>query len=504
MTPRAVLPKCGSPLLPSARIRYRCSDTQSRCVGWRLDPVDECEARPRVVGEEQVAVEVDVVAERRHVRAGGDAEAGLDHAAEHDAEPERAGRVRHAHALADAAGLRELDVDAVRARRALGDVVERMAVLVDVDRDRALRLQRRTVGVAGWERLLAVLEIHLRQVLERLVERPVLVHVHLQRQLGDGAHRAHALEVEPVAAAELQLQPAEAVLAHGLLRAARHVVGIAEPDRPRRRRAEPAQAEQAVDRQAGELPLQVVQRAVDRGARGELLAREPVEDVVERERVVAERVGVRLEVRVRRLRRLVVALDRRRLAVSGDPVVRDVDLHDLRLVRRLARDRERLREAQRHDPGAQIHGSTLKPASARSSGDRARASGARGRRFDSCRAHSYRTVMTSPPRGTVYCTPPYCCCCATVRNAAYWPFFAYACETVAGGLPLPCWRKPSPKTRTHETIVPGMFVPRVNVTCSGAAPDVGDAVSESTGGVPPPTVTCATVNTSAYAPGLRS
>ena len=42
--------------------------------------------------------------------------------------------------------------------------------------------------------------------------------------------------------------------------------------------------------QADELALEVVQRSVDRGARRELLPRQPVEDVVERERIVAERV----------------------------------------------------------------------------------------------------------------------------------------------------------------------------------------------------------------------
>src|SRR6266498_2330617 len=104
MTPRAVLPKCGSPDFPSARIRYRLSDTQSRCVGWRLDPVDEVDTRPRIVGDQDVAVEV-----------------------------ERVRRVRHADRLADAAGLRELDVDPVRALRTRRDVGQRVAVLVDVD-----------------------------------------------------------------------------------------------------------------------------------------------------------------------------------------------------------------------------------------------------------------------------------------------------------------------------------------------------------------------------------
>src|SRR5712691_4421326 len=135
MTPRAVLPKCGSPDLPSARTRYRCVDTKSWGLGWKLNTILELDAGPRVTGEQEVAVEVDVVAERRHVRGGRDAEARLDHAAEHDAEPERACRVGHAHGLADAARLGELDVDPVRTFRALRDVGERVAVLVDENRD---------------------------------------------------------------------------------------------------------------------------------------------------------------------------------------------------------------------------------------------------------------------------------------------------------------------------------------------------------------------------------
>ena len=95
---------------------------------------------------------------------GGDPEARLDHAAEHHAEPERARGVRHPHRLADPARLRELDVDAVRPLGAGGDVGERVAVLVDVDRDRRAALQLGAVRVAGGQRLLAVLDRHLRQV----------------------------------------------------------------------------------------------------------------------------------------------------------------------------------------------------------------------------------------------------------------------------------------------------------------------------------------------------
>ena len=128
-------------------------------------------------------------------RSRRDPEARLDHAAEHDAEPERAGGVRHPDRLADPARLRQLDVDPVRDLRAGGDVVEPVAVLVDVDRDRRALLQRPAALVAGAERLLAVLDAELgqlRQRLERLVERPPLVDVDLERQLGGRGRRGRA------------------------------------------------------------------------------------------------------------------------------------------------------------------------------------------------------------------------------------------------------------------------------------------------------------------------
>ena len=78
-----------------------------------------------------------MVEERGDVRPGRDPEAGLDHAAEHQPEAERARGMRHPHRLAEAAGLRELDVDPVRDLGAVGDVAERVAVLVDVDREPA-------------------------------------------------------------------------------------------------------------------------------------------------------------------------------------------------------------------------------------------------------------------------------------------------------------------------------------------------------------------------------
>src|SRR5438093_4602636 len=156
MTPRAVLAWCGSCENSSARIRYFFSDTESGVVGGPLNSVAELDARPRVFRKQQVAVEIDVGAEARDLRGRGDAEARFDHAAEHDAEVERARRVCHAYRLADAPRLRELDVDAVCAFGAPRHVAQPMAVLIDVDRDRRRGFQAGTIKVTGRQRLLAV------------------------------------------------------------------------------------------------------------------------------------------------------------------------------------------------------------------------------------------------------------------------------------------------------------------------------------------------------------
>ena len=81
-----------------------------------------------------------------------------------------------------------------------------------------------------------------------------------------------------------------------------------------------------------ELALEIVQRGVERGARGELPLGQARHDLLERERVVAEQPGMLLDVRLRRLRRLVVALDRRRLAEAVHAAVPDLHLDDALLV----------------------------------------------------------------------------------------------------------------------------------------------------------------------------
>src|SRR5581483_1035183 len=143
----------------------------------------------------------------------------------------------------------------------------------------------------------------------------------------------------------------------GLLGAPGHVVRVAEPHRPRARRSRAPEPEQAVDGPAREPTLQVVQRSVDGRARGLLARRQRRFDLVEGEGVVAERHA--LEPVERGCRRLVVAVDRRGLAEAGDAVVRHLDLDDLGLVLRTARDHERLRQAQRGGACLQLHAVNL-------------------------------------------------------------------------------------------------------------------------------------------------
>ena len=104
---------------------------EPRPVARQHPAVVEPQPAEGLVGEQQVAVEVDPVDQRGDLRRGRDSELGLDHAAEHHAQPEGARRVDHPHSLAQAAGLGELDVDAVGVGRRRGDVAKVLAALVD-------------------------------------------------------------------------------------------------------------------------------------------------------------------------------------------------------------------------------------------------------------------------------------------------------------------------------------------------------------------------------------
>ena len=185
-------------------------------------PFDELDARARIIAQEQVPVQVDVIAERSDAAAGRDPEAGLEHAPEHHAETQRARSMCHPDRLPNPPGLRELDVDAVRDPCAALDVGQDVAVLVHVDRD------RRALSELG-ATLVAVPAEAARSTRRRArraaaARRPplrttTLVDVDLNRKLGDPAHRANALDVEPVSAPELELQPPEAGAAFSARRA---------------------------------------------------------------------------------------------------------------------------------------------------------------------------------------------------------------------------------------------------------------------------------------------
>src|SRR5689334_7873755 len=169
-------------------------------LGQHHPAVGEPETAERAVGDQQVPVEVDPVDERRHLQRLSDPELRLDHAAEHDAEAERARRVRHAHRLADAAALRELDVDAVRVGCDRRHAREVLAPLVDHDGDPLPQLAQRVVAreVVGREGLLHELDAELdqrRHQLARRLERPALVAVDAQRRVRRAADHLEPREV---------------------------------------------------------------------------------------------------------------------------------------------------------------------------------------------------------------------------------------------------------------------------------------------------------------------
>ena len=93
------------------------------------------------------------------------------------------------------------------------------------------------------------------------------------------------------------------------------------------------------------------------GKRSESLA-----DVLGRERIAAEPLRVLDDERLRRPRRLVVAVDRRRLPVPRQALVGDRDVHHIGEVGRFARDDEGFRKPETDDLGVDLHRSQPIPA----------------------------------------------------------------------------------------------------------------------------------------------
>src|SRR3954471_4947247 len=98
--------------------------------------VVEGQATERIVGEKEVAVEVDPVGERRDRGGGRDADGRLFHAAKERPEPELVGAPQHARRRMHAAALGELDVDALDDADQRLEVLDRHARLVCDDRER--------------------------------------------------------------------------------------------------------------------------------------------------------------------------------------------------------------------------------------------------------------------------------------------------------------------------------------------------------------------------------
>ena len=243
-----------------------------------------------------------------------------------------------------------------------GDVGKRVAVLVDVDGDRRPLPQHLPAFVTLGQRLLAVLDPELGELwqsVERLVERPPLVHVDLQRQGRDRADGADALDVEAVGTAELQLEPAEPS------------GDAAPPGAPCRRGRRATPSRTSAGRCAGD-------RA---GARWRHRAAFPADRAAHRRdrlsrpaRPGSRRAGRRSPpARTGRHRRGARAPRRTRAPkppsprsarsgpprLPGDAVVRDLHLDDVGHVLGLPRDRERLGQAQPNDSGDDLHDASI-------------------------------------------------------------------------------------------------------------------------------------------------
>ena len=238
------------------------------------------------------------------------------------------------------------------------DVRERVAVLVDVDRHRRRALQLRPVRDRRPAAAARSTRRRARQLRQRSSASSSDQYSLTSTWSGSSvtrAHGAHALDVEAVAAAELELQPAEAPR-RAALGAPRHVVRVAEPDRPRRRRALARQPEQPPDR-AGRRACPADRAAQRRSRRAPrtLAGGSRSSDRSSANGSSPSTSACSSTIRERGRGGLVVTLDRRRLAEPGDVRRARPRPRRPRPRPRPARDRERLGELERDDPGGQLH-----------------------------------------------------------------------------------------------------------------------------------------------------
>ena len=214
-------------------------------------------------GEEQVAVEVDPLGQRRDGRRGGDPDRRLLHAAQERPEAELAGPGEHPGRRSDPAALGQLDVDPVDDPDQPVEVVDRDRALVGHDRQRRRRLEgRQVVEATGRERLLDELDAERtrsgRSRVPSSSDQPVLASTRIGPVV-DRPDRGQRLEVGRPA--ELDLERREADRPGGPLGDDRRLV---DPDREVGRRDLGRQAEQLVDGDPEDLADQVVEGDVER------------------------------------------------------------------------------------------------------------------------------------------------------------------------------------------------------------------------------------------------
>src|SRR5271157_4928805 len=167
--------------------------SQTRSLGENELAFFHAHAMERVVRDQQVAVEIRVIDQRRKMRGGGDRHGTRDHAAEHRFHAEGLRDLDHTVGFQHAAALIELDVDAVEGIAQFGNVARALAGFVgdhgDVD---AAAHPAGFLDHLGGHGLFDELDAHLFQPVDfadgLFLIGPAFVGIHAQRLLGDAAH----------------------------------------------------------------------------------------------------------------------------------------------------------------------------------------------------------------------------------------------------------------------------------------------------------------------------
>jgi hypothetical protein len=260
-----------------AHLLYVSAEHLARCNAqprffWRgserKQAIGVRDAEVGIVGAEDVAVDIQIIAEFCEMRGSADQDAGFDHAADHRFEASFAGGLEGFEAAADAAGLDELDIDAVKAFGGFGNIFgEVIGFVAENWQGRAL-LEPRPIfdGRRRGHRLLNILDVFVSSETLDIFERfffgfPAFIGINANGQFGcDLAQRGEIVFV--VGHADFDLEDREAV---GFLNFSAENVGFVDADGEGRDMMIVAktQAEQIVNRLLGFLPRTIKQSDVD-------------------------------------------------------------------------------------------------------------------------------------------------------------------------------------------------------------------------------------------------